>query len=191
MSGRGGRGAILSGRGRGGGNRGLRGRRQQAGGGRGGCNERGRGGRVRGGEDARGARRGAAWRGRVAGRMRQCRWTISGVCAAQLAAWRELARVGKTKPVKAGARTKLTASPPDFPCTFRIGPWLLKTLVDTESTLLTLPCQGRGTCSGGPRGPPGGVLRVVTCSSTLRIGVPCKFRPRRGSARRFRTMRTA
>ena len=43
---------------------------------------RGRGGRVRGGEDARGARRGAAWRGRVAGRVRQCRWTIWGVCAA-------------------------------------------------------------------------------------------------------------
>eukprot|EP00964_Phaeocystis_antarctica_P134328 scaffold98602_cov36-Phaeocystis_antarctica.AAC.1 len=29
------------------------------------------------------------------------------------------------------------------------------TLVVGESTLLTLPCQGRDTCSGGPRGPPG------------------------------------
>ena len=35
------------------------------------------------------------------------------------------------------------------------------TLVGGESALRTLPCQGRGTCSGGPRGPPGGVLRVV------------------------------
>ena len=44
---------------------------------------------------------------------------------------------------------------------------LFKTLVVTESTWLTLPCQGRGTCSGGPRGSPGAVPRVVTCSSTL------------------------
>ena len=33
----------------------------------------------------------------------------------------------------------------------------------------TLPCQGRGTCSGGPRGPPGAVPRVVTCSSSTRL----------------------
>ena len=43
---------------------------------------------------------------------------------------------------------------------------VLLTLVVGESTLSTLPCQGGGTCSGGPRGPPGGVLRVVTCSSS-------------------------
>ena len=60
------------------------------------------------------------------------------------------------------------------------------TLVGTESTLSTLPCQGRVTCSGGPRGPPGGVLRVVICSSTLKLPVPRQFRPRRDE---FRTMR--
>ena len=67
---------------------------------------------MRGGEDARGARRGAAWRSRVAGRVRQCALdSLGGMrgvarCAAQLF-------VGKTteasvklpyKPVKAGAR---------------------------------------------------------------------------------------
>ena len=65
---------------------------------------------MRGGEDARGARRGAAWRGRVAGRMRPCRWTILGVCAAYSslpcslrgATARELARVGKTGRKKLG-----------------------------------------------------------------------------------------
>eukprot|EP00964_Phaeocystis_antarctica_P112659 scaffold76802_cov64-Phaeocystis_antarctica.AAC.1 len=35
------------------------------------------------------------------------------------------------------------------------------TLVGAECAMRTLPCQGRGACSGGPRGPPGGVLRVV------------------------------
>ena len=50
----------------------------------------------------------------------------------------------------------------------------------------TRPCQGRGTCSGGPRGPPGGVLRVVACSSTLKLPVPRQFHPRRDE---FRTMR--
>ena len=42
------------------------------------------------------------------------------------------------------------------------------TLVVGESALRTLPCQGRVTCSGGPRGPPGVVLRLVPCSSTLK-----------------------
>ena len=51
------------------------------------------------------------------------------------------------------------------------------TLVDMESTLSTLPCPGRGTCSGGPRGPPGGVLRVITCSSTLRLPVYLSIPP--------------
>ena len=60
------------------------------------------------------------------------------------------------------------------------------TLVGTESTMWTRPCQGRVTCSGGPRGPPGGVLRVVSCSSTLKLVVPSQFRPRRDE---FRTMR--
>ena len=42
-------------------------------------------------------------RGRVAGRVRQCRWTILGVCVARCAA-RELARASvKRAPVKAGA----------------------------------------------------------------------------------------
>jgi len=62
---------------------------------------------VRGGEDARGARRGAAWRGRVAGRVRQCRWRILGVCAAYSslrgASWRASVKL-RFKPVKAGAR---------------------------------------------------------------------------------------
>ena len=62
------------------------------------------------------------------------------------------------------------------------------TLVGTESALRTLPCQGRVTCSGGPRGPPGAVLRVVPCSSTLKLVVPSQFRPRRD---KFRTMRAA
>eukprot|EP00964_Phaeocystis_antarctica_P008036 scaffold4323_cov57-Phaeocystis_antarctica.AAC.1 len=50
-----------------------------------------------------------------------------------------------------------------------------KTLVVGESTLSTLPCLGRCTGSGGPRGPPGGVLRVVTCSSTLSCGSRASF----------------
>eukprot|EP00964_Phaeocystis_antarctica_P124334 scaffold88006_cov71-Phaeocystis_antarctica.AAC.1 len=64
----------------------------------------------------------------------------------------------------------------------------LKTLVVGESTMWTRPCLGRGTCSGGPRGPPGGVLRVGTCSSTLKLRVPRQFHPRRDE---FRTMRAA
>ena len=65
---------------------------------------RGRGGRVRGGEDARGARRGAAWRGRVAGRMRQCRWTILGVCAACSSRRGAVGASVKLNRSKAGAR---------------------------------------------------------------------------------------
>eukprot|EP00964_Phaeocystis_antarctica_P066178 scaffold39966_cov59-Phaeocystis_antarctica.AAC.2 len=49
------------------------------------------------------------------------------------------------------------------------------TLVGAESTLSTRPCPGRGTCSGGPRGPPGGVLRVVACSSTLQLASRASF----------------
>merc|ERR1719424_2744541 len=60
------------------------------------------------------------------------------------------------------------------------------TLVGGQSTMWTRPCPGRGTCSGGPRGPPGGVLRVVTSSSTLKLPAPRQFRPRRDE---FRTMR--
>ena len=52
---------------------------------------------------------------------------------------------------------------------------LALTLVDRQSTMWTRPCQGRVTCSGGPRGPPGSVLRVVICSSTLRRPVPPSF----------------
>ena len=34
------------------------------------------------------------------------------------------------------------------------------TLVGAECAMRTRPCQGRGTCSGGPRGPPGAAPRA-------------------------------
>ena len=57
----------------------------------------------------------------------------------------------------------------------RVGCAAHLTLVGMETTMWTRPCPGRGTCSGGPRGPPGGVLRVVICSSTLKLPVPPSF----------------
>ena len=62
------------------------------------------------------------------------------------------------------------------------------TLVGTESTMWTRPCQGRVTCSGGPRGPPGAGPMVAICYSTLKLPVPRQFHPRGDE---FRTMRAA
>ena len=92
-----------------------------------------------------------------------------------------------TQPWRVPAEFRTKAIEQARSCIYSMNPDL-KTLVGTESAMRTLPCQGRGTCSGGPRGPPGAGPMVAICYSTLKPPVPHQFHPRRDD---FRTMRAA